>query len=61
MFMMMNFFSIYIYVFIFQKILFSINGLENKVPFIVFIKYWSLTVYKIYIPKVNKDTNDWTW
>lgn len=51
MFMMMNFFSIYIYVFIFQKkkILFSINDLENKVPFIVFIKYWSLTVYKIYI------------
>lgn len=34
-----------------KKILFSINDLENKVPFIVFIKYWSLTVYKSYIPK----------
>ena len=31
---------------------------KKKGPFIVFIKYWQLTVYKIYIPKVNKDTDD---
>ena len=44
MFMMMNFFSIYIYVFNFQKNTVLYQWLRKKVPFIVCIKYWPVTL-----------------
>ena len=42
--MMMNFFSIYIYVFNFQKNTVLYQWLRKKVPFIVCIKYWPVTL-----------------